>query len=71
VSGLQPELLAFTRGADFLVVHNLSASAQQFRRGLRPARDVLTGRAFSAGPDGSLALTLQPYESLWLSFDHS
>lgn len=71
VPGLQPELLAFTRGADFLVVHNLSASTQQFRRGLRSARDVLTGRAFSAGPDGSLILALQPYESLWLSFDHS
>jgi maltose alpha-D-glucosyltransferase/alpha-amylase len=73
---LQPELLAFGRGdshaPDFFVVHNLSASSQQLSHTFQQANitaacDVLTGQTFPISPDQSLALTLQPYESLWLS----
>jgi len=68
-----PAVAAYSRATAyerFFIVQNLSGTPQavtlEMRTVASSVRDLLSGRRLSISEDGSLALTLRPYEYLWL-----
>ena len=69
-----PAVAAYTRATAeerLFIVQNLSALPQSVTIEMRTVasslHDLLSGRRLTMAEDGSLALTLRPYEYLWLS----
>ena len=70
---INPAVFAVLRRGrpDVLCLHNVSAQSQactiRLDSPVYAAADLLTGRTFESGSGHSFAVTLEPYEALWLS----